>query len=63
VRLYRHANFQRNPESLNHKDLYSYLKTKILEEFFLDESGATEVTDRPMVSSAKMMLMMSTFQK
>jgi hypothetical protein len=55
---------QISKKSLNQKHFYEHLNNCLnLDENFLDESEAAEVRDRPIVSSIKMMLMMSTFQK
>ncbi len=53
---------QISKESVNHKDFYKHFNNfLILKEDFWDESGRAMVRDRLMVSSAKMMLMNSSF--
>ncbi len=55
---------QISKESLNHKDFYDHFNNfLILKGKFWDQFRAAMVRDRPMVSSAKMMLMNSSFQK
>jgi hypothetical protein len=53
---------QISKESLNHKGFYEHFNDFLnLKEKFWDEYGAAMVRDRLMVSSAKMMLMNSSF--